>query len=143
MGYQLVFDKEKCVGCLTCHTACISTHHPDKISGTSFRAVQKLVNEEEGFQKLICPGCTHCGACLKTCPKQAIERDDKSGFILVSREKCTGCKSCEVSCPIGVIRFDTEGRMEKCDGCIGLIDAGKEPACVRNCPTGAIALEEG
>lgn len=143
MGYQFVFNKEKCAGCLTCHTACISTHYSAEVLGKGFRTMQKLVNEEAGFQKLICPGCTHCGACLTTCPEQAIERDHKSGFILVNREKCTGCRSCEQSCPMGVIRFDMEGRMEKCDGCIRQIAAGKEPACVRNCPTGAIALTGG
>ncbi|MEG0108987.1 MAG: 4Fe-4S dicluster domain-containing protein, partial [Lachnospiraceae bacterium] len=35
-----------------------------------------------------------------------------------------------------------ESKASKCDGCMTLLNAGKVPACVRNCPVGAIKVEE-
>lgn len=33
-----------------------------------------------------------------------------------------------------MIHFDTDGKMEKCDGCIERIREGREPACVSMFP---------
>lgn len=47
--------------------------------------------------------CNACGACLKTCPCDAIEiRIDEStgdGRAWIDRETCSGCGSCVVECP--------------------------------------------
>lgn len=142
MAYQIQFMEARCTGCLACHMACISTHFDYQEEAESFRAFKRVVNEQDGFQKNCCPGCTHCGACIKVCPAKAIFKDDETGFVLYDKEKCTGCRLCESKCPAGVIRFDKKGKMEKCDGCVELIRIGKEPACVRNCYAGAIILEE-
>ena len=93
------------------------------------------------FEKNICPGCAHCGICIKACPVQAIYKDPKTGFVLTDKEKCIGCHACEKVCPKDVIHFDKDGKMEKCDGCIERIREGREPACVRVCFPGAITLE--
>ena len=34
----------------------------------------------------------------------------------------------------------TDGKMRKCDACIGRQKAGMKPACVKICPTGALVL---
>lgn len=142
VGYSLRFDKEKCTGCYACHVACLDAHHADEGErALSFRAIQTVIRKEEGFQKNICPGCLHCGACMRACQKGAVYRDAFSGFILVKAEKCTGCRTCEAACPIGVIRFNFEGRMEKCDGCIERLKEGKMPACVHTCCANALILE--
>ena len=139
---KLNFDKEKCSGCFACHIACIVAHYPvDAEDAESFRATRTIRNEEEGFQKTICPGCIHCGACMRACPHGAIYRDEATGFILVEKEKCTGCRTCEAACPMHVIRFDKNGKMAKCDGCIEEIRNGRKPACVRTCFAGAVCLE--
>ncbi|MGC4018139.1 MAG: 4Fe-4S dicluster domain-containing protein [Muricomes sp.] len=142
MAYQFHFDEEKCTGCLACHTACISSHFDYWEDAESFRTIQRFVKTEEGFQKNISPGCTHCGACMKVCPEGAVFKDKATGFILTDREKCTGCRVCESECSLHVIRFDREEKMAKCDGCIQIIEQGKEPLCVKNCYAGAIVLEE-
>lgn len=140
MGYHFQFEEEKCTGCFACHTACISTHFDYWEDAKSFRTIQRIVKKEEGFQKNICPGCIHCGACMRVCPEHAIFKDDATGFILVDQDKCNGCRMCEARCPLHVIQFDKEGKMVKCDGCIRFIKKGEAPFCVKNCYANAIVL---
>ena len=131
MSYRLKFDPDKCVGCYACHIACLDAHHDvEDVDAKSHRTVKKVVKNQ--FEKNICPGCAHCGICIK---------DPKTGFVLTDKEKCIGCHACEKVCPKDVIHFDKDGKMEKCDGCIERIREGREPACVRVCFPGAITLE--
>ena len=123
MSYRLKFDPDKCVGCYACHIACLDAHHDvEDVDAKSHRTVKKVVKNQ--FEKNICPGCAHCGICIKACPVQAIPQH-----------------ACEKVCPKDVIHFDKDGKMEKCDGCIERIREGREPACVRVCFPGAITLE--
>ena len=131
MSYRLKFDPDKCVGCYACHIACLDAHHDvEDVDAKSHRTVKKVVKNQ--FEKNICPGCAHCGICIKACPVQSIYKDPKTGFVLTDKEKV---------CPKDVIHFDKDGKMEKCDGCIERIREGREPACVRVCFPGAITLE--
>lgn len=140
MSYRLKFDPDKCVGCYACHIACLDAHHDvEDVDAKSYRTVKKVVKNQ--FEKNICPGCAHCGICIKACPVQAIYQDPKTGFVLTDKGKCIGCHACEKVCPKDVIHFDKDGKMEKCDGCIERIREGREPACVRVCFPGAITLE--
>lgn len=141
MVYHIKLDKEKCIGCYACHTACLDAHHgPGEEQAKSCRTIEKVI--QDGFQKNICPGCIHCGKCMEVCPVQAIYRDEETGFVLTQKEKCIGCKKCETVCPMHVIHFDAFGKMEKCDGCIERVREGREPACVRVCIPGALSLEK-
>lgn len=140
MSYRLKFDPDKCVGCYACHIACLDAHHDvEDVDAKSHRTVKRVVKNQ--FEKNICPGCDHCGICIKACPVQSIYKDPKTGFVLTDKEKCIGCHACEKVCPKDVIHFDKDGKMEKCDGCIERIREGREPACVRVCFPGAITLE--
>ena len=84
MSIKIKFNAEKCVGCYACHIACLDAHHEvDEADAKSFRAIRKV--QKEGFEKNICPGCTHCGKCMEVCPVHAIYRDEKTGLILTDK----------------------------------------------------------
>lgn len=138
---KIEFDEEKCTGCYACYIACIAEHHsPEEEDAESHRTIQTVT--EENFQKKICVGCIHCGLCMRKCPQKAIYRDEEYGLILTDKEKCTGCRTCQSVCPKGVIHFNAEGKMEKCDGCIERLRQGREPACVRVCCTGEVSRQQ-
>ena len=43
--------------------------------------------------------CVGCGACVATCPMQALELDDE-GKSTVNEEACIECGACVASCPV-------------------------------------------
>lgn len=146
MRYRFQFDEKKCTGCFAFQTACLDAHYGPEEEGIRFRCVKQIIIEPEGFQKTVCPGCIHCGACVRACPSGALYVDGATGLVLARRESCTGCRACESVCPVQAIQYDYDGRAVKCDGCLLRLREGREPACVRACPTGAVtaaAMEEG
>lgn len=45
--------------------------------------------------------CLGCGACVATCPVEAISIVD--GKAKIDNEKCLGCGACKGSCPVEAI----------------------------------------
>ena len=45
--------------------------------------------------------CIGCGACIDTCPTEALEMKD--GKAVVDAEKCVDCGACLDSCPVEAI----------------------------------------
>lgn len=44
--------------------------------------------------------CVGCGACVETCPFDALSlRDDVDGVVVIDREACMGCGVCVAACP--------------------------------------------
>ena len=105
--------------------------------------------------------CFHCqnAPCVKACPTKAtwIEPD---GIVVVDYDWCIGCRYCIAACPYYGRRFNwnepqvplkemalnqhylgnrmrSRGQMEKCTFCVQRSRAGRLPACVEACPTGA------
>ncbi|MBN2543578.1 4Fe-4S binding protein [bacterium] len=50
-----------------------------------------VIDEEE---------CIGCGACILSCPEEAIIADEK---IRIDKTKCTGCGECIPTCPVNAI----------------------------------------
>lgn len=149
----LLIDENKCVHCDNCVKACEGVH-PDGQTRLK-RTGQKFANI------LIANSCRHCEnpLCMTDCPPgNAIARDPRGEVYI--RDNCIACGNCAANCPydnifmthareqrsfldwikqaVGMQRpATTSGRSlaVKCDLCRG-IDGG--PACVRNCPTGAV-----
>jgi molybdopterin-containing oxidoreductase family iron-sulfur binding subunit len=105
--------------------------------------------------------CFHCEnpPCTDVCPVQATWKE-QDGIVVVDYDWCIGCRYCEAACPYDARRFNwhdpvipeeeinlnqhylgnrlrKKGVMEKCTFCIQRTRAGKNPACVEACPTGA------
>lgn len=54
-----------------------------------------------------------------------------------------GCRFCMISCPFDGPKFEyssTNPRIRKCVMCAGRLAKGQQPACVENCPEGALTF---
>lgn len=154
-NYFIYADPQKCLGCKSCEIACGLAHSKTDLitavlEGDRIRPRNRVV-QAEGFKvPLQCRQCEDA-PCAQVCPSGAIGQRD--GMVFLNRDLCIGCKSCAMVCPYGAIRVRSEaqgkgdGRIKrakalKCDLCVetnGGID-GEACACVKACPTKAIAL---
>ena len=68
-----------------------------------------------------------------------MHRDPETGSVRCDQDLCVGCWMCVMVCPVGAVRTGRDRRVaSKCDLCMG----ADVPACVANCPNGAILFEE-
>jgi len=68
-----------------------------------------------------------------------MRKDEETGLVTHDGEKCMGCWTCMMVCPYGAVKMDVSGKViVKCDLCSGL----DVPACVANCPNGALVCNE-
>ncbi len=127
-----VFDL--CTGCEACLLACSNR----AAGGYSPRAARmKVLKEKENIinRPLVCTQCEN-PFCLHSCPVEAIAKDEKSGVVLIDKEKCTSCGNCLAACPDKMILWDQNGKADKCDLCEG------NPLCVQYCVPGALGITE-
>ena len=127
-------DRNKCISCLGCMSACIVSH-----DGQSPR--NRVVISSGKVSSPIF--CRHCDLpeCTYTCMSGALSIDEATGYVLYDAEQCGSCYMCVMGCPYGVLRPDIDGKVSKCDMCVSHID--KTPQCVDRCPMNAITLEKG
>ena len=147
MKYYILYDPEKCCACGACSVACMDQNDIDVSKGQlPFRTVCEFEDpgQMEGSCEYLSISCRHCAdaPCVAGCPTGCLQKDLATGMTVYDRSKCIGCHSCAMACPYGAPSFGTDGKMIKCDGCIERWRHGLEPACVRTCPTGAIALRD-
>ena len=146
MPQVITVDIAKCMGCHSCEVACAVAHGA---SPTLHEAIQQdplpqprmsLVAIGEAAVPLHCQHCQDT-PCAAVCPKEAIQRPDPDGPVILDEELCVGCQACVIVCPFGMIRMSADGKTAlKCDMCIDRQQAGQPPACVEACPTRALEL---
>lgn len=144
MGKVIDLDIHKCSACGACAVACMDQNDFDVKPGSSpFRVVCDLENEG-GSYRYYSIACFHCddAPCITACPCNCLKKDEETGFTVYDNMNCIGCHSCAMACPFGAPCYGGDGKMIKCDGCVTRVKCGLEPACVRNCPTGALRILE-
>jgi electron transfer flavoprotein alpha subunit len=66
---------------------------------------EKKIKKPRGVAQLIPGKCIACGArCQATCPKDAIEMNDK-GEPIINVDKCIGCRRCVRICPADALEM--------------------------------------
>ncbi len=136
------FDPNRCTGCQACELACTIENGLD---GMSWRQVSTF-NEARHPQAPVIHlsmACNHCAdaPCMEHCPALAYSRDEKTGTVTLHADRCIGCRYCSWACPYDAPKFDASGGvMTKCTFCSHRQAEGLEPACVVQCPTGALGF---
>jgi formate dehydrogenase iron-sulfur subunit len=136
----ILVDITQCIGCRSCEQACKDIHgfpreDEAKLSPTALTVI------EEHEDKFVRRMCMHCQdpACASACLVGALKKT-ALGPVTYDKSKCIGCRYCLVACPFNVPRYEWSKLMpfvKKCDMCAERQLAGKPPACVEACPTGA------
>ena len=131
---RIKINRKKCIGCLTCTTACKVAHGGD----TRGRIT---INSEGRYAPIYCRHCSK-PECVYTCMTGAMRRDDETGLVLYDKSRCASCFMCIMACPYGVLKMDsaTDKEVMKCDMCRSTEE--NYPQCVARCPMAALTLEE-
>ncbi|AKN29497.1 nitrate reductase [Clostridium carboxidivorans P7] len=135
---RIKIDRSKCIGCLTCVTACIVSHE----SSDSRNRV--TIDSKTKPAPIF---CRHCDKpeCVYTCMTGAMSKDRETGLVQYDKERCASCYMCIMACPYGVLKSDRIEYKEimKCNMCVHRTENNEpKPMCVEKCPMGAITLEE-
>lgn len=138
--YGMLIDTGKCVGCMTCASACqVHNNLPEHLSFIRYEHVE--TGSKGTFRRETVPlQCMHCedAPCASVCPTGAafIGPD---GLVGVDSGRCIGCKYCIAACPYRVRSVNEEtGTVDKCRLCAAAANNGSRGcSCVDACPTGA------
>jgi len=127
-------------------------------TSTAYYDPETVPQKEKYYMPVQCHQCQE-SPCTKVCPVQATW-PEKDGVIVVDYNWCIGCRYCMAACPYDARRFNykkpslkpeninpnqnylsnrirPKGVVEKCTFCLQRTRAGKYPACLEVCPTGA------
>ncbi len=119
---------------------------------------EQVPKKDKYYLPVQCHQCRN-PPCVKACPVEATWKE-KDGIVVIDYDWCIGCRYCQVACPYEARHFNfttpkvpaeeinpnqaylsnrirPKGVMEKCTFCLHRTRAGKYPACLEACPTGA------
>ncbi|MFK5952219.1 MAG: 4Fe-4S dicluster domain-containing protein [Desulfobacterium sp.] len=129
----LYANPELCTGCNRCTYICSALKEGQFIPSKSKIKINNF--PIHGFSvPSICFQCAK-PECLKVCPEKAISKGE-DGVVSINMDLCTTCGECAKACSYGMIELDAESKPSKCDYC------GGDPACVKECYSGALVYKE-
>lgn len=142
---RIEIREEHCLGCRLCEIHCIVGRSRSRRIIKAFRderdtLVPGVKVEQSGYTSFALQ-CRHCeeAPCIEACMTGAMHRDEATGAVLCDRDRCVGCWMCIMVCPFGAVQRGKDVHAaSKCDLCLGR----GEPACVANCPNGAIVCKD-
>ena len=160
--WGLLVDANKCTpGCTKCVEAChtengVTETLADKRQASQWIRKIELTDRRNGRKTELPMMCQHCAKppCVDVCPTGAsMKRAD--GIVLVDRHICIGCRYCMMACPYkarSLVHIPLTGEnqnqnplvprgqgcVESCTLCVHRVDRGQQPACVEQCPQGAM-----
>lgn len=143
MAYAMLIDTTRCVGCMSCQSACQAEYgFPESEEAVLSATARTTVEEHEG--QYVRRLCMHCDtpACVSVCPVGALEKTPE-GPVIYDEKACMGCRYCMAACPFEVPRYEWTSqtpRIQKCIMCYPRIKEGKLPACVEACPAEAVTF---
>ena len=153
-----LIDVTRCIGCKACQAACMEWNdlrgevghfagtydNPLDLDPNTWTLMRftEWENPKGDLEWLIRKdGCMHCEdpGCLKACPAPGAIVQYANGIVDFVSENCIGCGYCIKGCPFDIPRVSKVDRKSyKCTLCSDRVTVGREPACVKACPTGAI-----
>ena len=74
--YRIKIDRSRCIGCLTCVTACVVSHETE--SGDARNRV--VIDSETRPAPIFCRHCNH-PECTYTCMTGAMKKDPVTGYV--------------------------------------------------------------
>jgi molybdopterin-containing oxidoreductase family iron-sulfur binding subunit len=127
-------------------------------TSTVYYDPETVPQKDKYYMPVQCHQCQE-SPCTKVCPVKATWQE-KDGVVVVDYNWCIGCRYCMAACPYDARRFNYQkptlkaeavnpnqnylsnrirpkGVVEKCTFCLQRTRAGKYPACLEVCPTGA------
>lgn len=120
-------NDEKCVGCMSCLSACSMLYFKEDNPAKS--SIQVNGAGAGSFHIVVCD--QECRRCVEECPTQAISIT-KAGVVVIDKKLCVGCLACVAVCPIDAMRYYPGGKNPfKCIAC---------GVCVKACPKGALEI---
>ena len=96
---EITFDKNKCVQCGACVTACQNNCH-------TFEDKKHVFIREE---------CIGCGKCVRLCPLNNITLEEGKP---VWHDNCTHCMACICHCPVEAIEYGNVSRGKRRYRCL-------------------------
>jgi formate dehydrogenase iron-sulfur subunit len=157
-----LIDTTKCIGCKACQVACMEWNDLRDEIGTNVGSYQNPADLTEHSWTLMRfaeyenpqrngelewlirkDGCMHCEdpGCLKACPAPGAIVQYANGIVDFHEEHCIGCGYCIPGCPFDIPRISKrDHKAYKCTLCSDRVAVGREPACIKACPTGALVF---
>ncbi len=138
--YRIKIDRSRCIGCLTCVTACVVSHESQSGDARNRVTIDSETKPAPIFYR-------HCERpeCVYTCMTGAMKKNPQTGDVEYDKGQCASCYMCIMVCPYGVLKYDSIWKKEimKCNMCVHRSkDGAANPMCVEKCPMQAITLEE-